>query len=231
MKRKALWPDDDSSWQARIAGWLECEEWSPRTAAFVLMGLDPIATHGPCDEHDFGAEWLTHHRPHGLSANKPSQDHLEMAFQRCVARANRADPAKVSRPAEWLRWSVNVGLEPSWLKHAVGDKRLVPLLPDLPPYKDEPHTAELHRVVARAGGKTRYENSPAARAKKILMPKIDEWIKSPDSTAIAFANKLDEMIQLEKPIGGKSAKAGLDTIIRWIRARRKALKGEGASAS
>lgn len=233
MSEDLPWYDVEVTWQARLAGWLTVPEWSRHMAAYLLVGLDPEGTHGPCDEHGLSPDWLTNHGKDVLPTDRVASDYeLSMLLQRALDETQRADRSTVASPSEWLKWSVRVRLEPPWLKAAYGDRRLLSLLPDLPPYREVAKEALLLREAARAGGKRRHERSDAGRAKMLLLPLIRKWLNDPtDPTAKAFAERLqDELGPSDPEIKGKRPWAEIATIERWIRAEKQYLAAAEASA-
>ena len=129
-----------------------------------------------------------------------------MLLATSLEETQRADRSAVASPAEWLAWSVRIGLEPLWLKAAYGDKRLVPMLPlDLQPHRELARGAGSLADTARAGGKRRHEVSEAGRAKKLLLPQIRQWLnESTGETAKAFAERLqDRLDRLDRQLHGK----------------------------
>ena len=233
MSEDSPWYDVEVSWQARLAGWLTVDEWSRHTAAYLLVGLDPEGTHGPCDEHGLSADWLTHHGKDALPTDEVASEHeLSMLLRRALDETQRADRSKVVSPSEWLKWSARVRLEPPWLKAAIGDERLVLLLPDFPPHHGLAKEAGLLREAARAGGKRRHERSDAGRANKILAPLILRWLNDPsDITAKAFAERLqDELGKSDPGLKVQRPWAEIATIEGWIRGERRQLAARRASA-
>lgn len=233
MSEESPWYDVEVSWQARLAGWLTVDEWTRHTAAYLLVGLDPEGTHGPCDEHGLSPDWLTHHGKDALPTDQVASEHeLSMLLRRALDETQRADRSKVVSPSEWLKWSARVRLEPPWLKAAYGDNRLLLLLPDLPPYREVAKEVVLLREAARAGGKSRQARSDAGRAKKILKPLIVEWLHDPsDKTIKAFAERLQDKLTKSDPgLKGQRPWAQIATIEGWIRGERQQLVAQRASA-
>ena len=233
MTDDVFWFDTEVSWQARLASWLSVPEWSRQMAAYLLVGLDPEWTHGPCDKYCVDPHWVTPHGKDSLPADKVASEHeLETRLHLLLEETQRADRSEVATPSEWLKWSVRMRLEPPWLKAAYGYKRLLLLLPDLPPYRTLGKKAWLHGEIVRKGCKWRHERSPAGQAEKLLLPAIQEWVNDPrGETATSFAERLqDDLDRSGNELDGKSPRAGIATILRWIRREKQRLVSERPSA-
>lgn len=230
MTDDVLWFDTEESWQARLASWLSIPQWSRQMATYLLIGLDPEWTHGPCDKHCVDPHWVTPHGKDALPADKVASEHeLETRLHLLLEETQRADRSEVATPSEWLKWSVRMRLEPPWLKAAYGDKRLLLLLPDLPPYRTLGKKAVLVAEIAREGGKRRHKRSSAGQAEELLLPDIQEWVNDPKGeTATAFAERLqDDLKRSGNELDGKRPWARIATILRWIRREKKRLVSEG----
>lgn len=224
MTDDVFWFDTEESWQARLASWLAIPQWSRQMAAYLLIGLDPEWTHGPCDKHCVDPHWVTPHGKDSLPADKVASEHeLETRLNLLLEETQRADRSEVATPSEWLEWSVRMRLEPPWLKAACGDKRLRLLLPDLPPYRALGKDAGLQRDFASAGGKRRQELSRAGKAKRSLLPSIREWVNNPTAeTAKAFAERLqDRLDRTGNELDVNHPWAEIPTILRWIRQEKQ----------
>ena len=233
MTDDVFWFDTEESWQARLASWLSVPEWSRQMAAYLLIGLDPEWTHGPCDKYCVDPHWVTPHGKDTLPADKVASVHeLETRLHRLLEETQRADRSEVATPSEWLKWSVRMRLEPPWLKAAYGDKRLLLLIPDLPPYRALGKNAGLQTDFARAGGKRRHKRLLAGKAEGLLLQSIQEWVNDPrGETAKAFAERLqDRLARSNQELDGDQPWAEIATILRWIRREKQQLVSGRPSA-
>lgn len=217
--------DTDAAWSA-LETWLRAPEWPPGDAAYLLVGLDPEQTHGPCEDHGLGPFWLPRSRPTQFDGDRHSlEQHTLIALCRVLRLVEAADPIKVRTPSEWLKWACGARLEPDWLQAAYARPELCRLLPVLPARKyDRPAVARTASEVASMGGRAKAERSPTGKARKKLEPRIDAWLDHPDGkTARALAD--DMLAYLAEVMPAHASKCELpshETITRWIRDRRKA---------
>lgn len=214
--------DIDAEWSA-LESWLRVQEWSSLHATYLLVGLDPELTHGPCDDHGLGAVWLPHSEPNKFGNDAFSlEKNTVMAIDRISRLVNAADPVTLRSPSEWLSWAYDARLEPPWLKSAYGRAELCALLPDLPARKDDRPVGSLTaRQVSSMGGKAKAGRSTAGKLKQQLEHLIDAWLAEPDGTATAFADGLLELAQKASADTDKVGPVTHATILKWIRERRK----------
>jgi hypothetical protein len=198
-------------------------EWSPETAACVLVGVDPEDLNYSHAEGWFLA-WLPGCPEYGAGGDVYSiERNFEMELERMRRLTSAADPVKVQTPEEWIRWSVTARCEPSWLLLAHRRRSVARLLPYMSTARKGTTSAagKLHSQISAMGAHARHSGTPQAKAKVAVRHDYEEWIrKGRPGTATDFAHRTADKLrkraeESKDPI--KAAYAEESTIKTWVR--------------
>ncbi len=142
----AKWP--------RLRGWLDVEEWTPATAAYLFVGLDPDTTEAAAGTQDWAFSWLPGYPESGASKDGFSlARNTEIEIQRMMRLVAAANPLAVRTPRQWIAWAEKHKLAPAWLALARCNPRMSGL-------SSEPR----HRA-------------PRKRRKALSIPEVMAWLK------------------------------------------------------
>jgi hypothetical protein len=136
----------------RLRGWFadDVKAWTPRTAAYLLVGLDPEETERSADGRDWHFAWMP-----GSSGPKAKSDlygliESTVPVLREAERLTTAAPPEVRTPRQWVRWAEKIGLIPPWLPLAreAEDFRALLGLPPLPAPRKQSKAIPPEKVLA-----------------------------------------------------------------------------------
>jgi hypothetical protein len=105
----------------RLRSWLtpDVEEWEPKTAAYLLVGLDPEETEPASGGQGWYFAWLPSYPADGGNGDPYSlARNTEAALKRMLGLTAAASPLEQRTPREWVTWAEKEGLTLTWLAEA-----------------------------------------------------------------------------------------------------------------
>jgi hypothetical protein len=212
----------------RIAGWLAVAEWTPRTAAYLFLNLDPDCTEAPTDRQGWFCDWicrdeklLSEHELAHVIADERGDTHdrdknLTLELERMLRLTSTVNEIDIRSPDHWILWARKHELLPGWLADSLQS----------PPASvvcetSEPTVLDMKNAVSAAGGQARHDQSPIGGIKSELRERIYTWAASDHpGTITAFASALYEEL-CERFHNSETEGPSMQTLQRWASAAKR----------